>query len=160
MELKADYRGELAQRVRLHMGYTQKQMAAMFGLSLRSWQDKEQNTNRVSVAELLMFQLLLDEHPDYLLIPRISDELSPVRKAAQEAFRLARYLFTPVPLPSKAEALRLELSASIDEFKADWLSDIDKAVGDSLPDDNKILRVQQEDALTQNEILKQKFKEK
>lgn len=160
MELKADYRGELTQRVRIHLGKTQKEMGAMFGLSLRAWQDKEQGANRVSTAELLMFQLLLNEHPDYLLIPRLHDEESPSQKAAQAALSLAQYLCESLPMPSKAEALYSELESALKDFKADWMAVIDKVVGDALPDENAVLNEQLAAALAENATLKQQLKEK
>lgn len=156
-ELKADYRGELAQRVRIHMGRTQKEMAAMFGLSLRSWQDKEQNTNRVSVAELMMFQLLLNEHPGYLLIPRLAEDKSPAHHAAGAAFMLAQYLNSAVPLPSKADELQRDLDTCMNAFKSDWQTDLESAVGNALPDEAAILRGQLEDARAEIAELKKRL---
>lgn len=133
MDLKADYRGELAQRARVFLNYTQKEMAALFGLSLRSWQDKEQNTNRVSVSETYMLLLLLNEHPDYQLLPRIDDVKTPAQHAAKIAVELAQCLTERVPLPTKVVELENALNAAILAFREDFVADMDNGKGDLSP---------------------------
>lgn len=133
MDLKADYRGELAHRARVFLNYTQKEMAALFGLSLRSWQDKEQNTNRVSVSETYMLLLLLNEHPDYQLLPRIEGVKTPALQAAKIAVELAQCLTARVPLPTKVVGLENALEAAILAFREDFVADIDNGLGDLSP---------------------------
>ncbi len=133
MGLKADYRGELAQRARVFLNRTQKEMAALFGLSLRSWQDKEQNTNRVSVSETYMLLLLLNEHPDYQLLPRIDDAKTPAKEAAKIAVELAQCLTERIPLPSKVVELENALDAAILAFREDFVADMDNGQGDLSP---------------------------
>lgn len=154
---KADYHGELTKRVRLHTGLTQKQIAAMFGLSLRSWQDKELGKNRVSVAELLMFQLLLNEHPDYVLRSRLPAEMNAAQKAAEDAFTLGEYLLGQIPLPSRALALQNELNHSMTAFRANWQDELNEAVGGALPDELTVLRAKLCDAEAEISKLKKRL---
>ena len=144
MEIKPDYRGELAIRARQKLGYTQKQMGEFFGISLRSWQDKEQNTNRVSVAEYHLLMLLLNEHTDYQLVTRLPEKKTRQQSAAQAALDLAQYLASgshaDIALPSVAESMLHSLEDAVRAFKndfdADTLQSIDKLLPAS-PDSQK-----------------------
>lgn len=135
MAIKADYRGELAIRARQKLGYTQKQMGELFGISLRSWQDKEQNANRVSVAEYHLLMLLLNEHDEYQLIRRLPEEKNAQQKAAQAALDLGQYLaagaHTEIALPSEVESKLKEVQEAIKEFSESFKSEILKSVDQS-----------------------------
>jgi len=133
MKIEADYRGELAIRARETLGYTQKEMGQLFGITLRAWQDKEQNKNRVSVAEYHLLMLLLNEHSDYLLVRRLPADKSVQQKAAEAALELGQYLasgvHTGIALPSKAESMLIDVQTSVaafcEEFRDDTLSTAD-----------------------------------
>lgn len=73
MKIKPDYRGDLAEALRHKTGWTQQKLADFFGMTLNSWQKKEQNDTRVSVAEYHWLKLLLNEHPEYILLPRLQE---------------------------------------------------------------------------------------
>lgn len=133
MTIKPEYRGELAEAVRLKMGYTQKQMAEYFGMTLNSWQKKEQNETRVSVAEYHYFLLLTNEHPCYQLLPRPTSGDNPGEIATKAAVELANYLATDIPLPSKVWELEATLREALERFETDWMSDINQTVGSRLP---------------------------
>lgn len=70
MNFTPDYRGEMAVAARLKLGYTQKQMADFFGMTLNAWQKKEQEETRVSGAEYHLLLMLINEHPDYIVTRR------------------------------------------------------------------------------------------
>lgn len=70
MNVKPDYRGEMAVTTRLKLGYTQKQMADLLGMTLNAWQKKEQEETRVSGAEYHLLLMLINEHPDYFVTRR------------------------------------------------------------------------------------------
>ena len=64
---------EQVKQARIDAGLTQKEAAAIFGLALRSWQQKEEtgSGNRsLSVGEWNYLLLLAKQHPDYSLIKK------------------------------------------------------------------------------------------
>jgi len=64
---------EQVKQARIDAGLTQKEAAAVFGLALRSWQQKEEtgSGNRsLSVGEWNYLLLLAKQHPDYSLIKK------------------------------------------------------------------------------------------
>lgn len=137
MTIKADYRGELAIRARQKLGFTQKQMGDFFGISLRSWQDKEQNTNRVSVAEYHLLMLLLNEHEKYQLVSRVpAHKKNAQQTAAQAALDLGQYLASGahagIALPSVAVSMLNSVEDAVraftDEFKNDTLQSVDNVL--------------------------------
>lgn len=127
MEIKADYNGELAARVREKLGFTQVQMGEFMGMTRRAWQDKESNKNRVSVAELHLFKLLLNEHENYLLIRRLPDVKNAQQEAAAAAIALGQYLasgiHTDMPLPSEAEQKLKGVEEAVNKYKAAFQAD-------------------------------------
>lgn len=127
MEIKADYNGELAARVREKLGFTQVQMGEFMGMTRRAWQDKESNKNRVSVAELHLFRLLLNEHDDYLLIRRLPVVKNAQQEAAAAAIELGQYLasgiHTDMPLPSEAEQKLKGVEEAVNKYKAAFQAD-------------------------------------
>lgn len=127
MEIKADYNGELAARVREKLGLTQVEMGEFMGMTRRAWQDKESNKNRVSVAELHLFKLLLNEHDDYLLVRRLPADKNAQQEAAAAALDLGQYLsagiHTEIALPSEAERKLSDVQAAVNEFKAAFQAD-------------------------------------
>ena len=127
MEIKADYNGELAARVREKLGFTQVQMGEFMGMTRRAWQDKESNKNRVSVAELHLFKLLLNEHDDYLLIRRLPDVKNAQQEAAAAAIELGQYLasgiHTDMPLPSEAEQKLKGVEEAVNKYKSAFQAD-------------------------------------
>lgn len=137
MSVKADYRGELAIRARQKLGFTQKQMGEFFGISLRSWQDKEQNTNRVSVAEYHLLMLLLNEHESYQLVTRLPEVKTAQHNAAQAALDLGQYLASGahagIALPSVAESMLKGVEEAVSAFIKEFKDDALNSVTESLP---------------------------
>jgi transcriptional regulator with XRE-family HTH domain len=160
MKMKPDYCGELASAVKERLGFTQKEMAEYFGISLNAWQKKEQEETRLSVAEQYYFQLLLNRHPDYLVVPRVSRDDTPIHKASLAAVELAQYLSGRMPMPSEVNALQSVLVTSIQDFNKDWKADIDGAVGAALPDENEVLRQKLKDAQEEIAALRKQLKNK
>ncbi|WP_277973375.1 hypothetical protein [Pantoea agglomerans] len=120
MKIEPDYRGDLAKAARESLGYSQKEMADMLGMTLNSWQKKEQNDTRVSVAEYHYLKLLVNDHPEYMLIHRIPEGKTLQQEAAQNALLLAQRLSEPVVLPSKVEALQDTLNGQIESIREEW----------------------------------------
>lgn len=58
---------------RLKAGLTTKQMAELFGVHQRTWQAKEmdgKNGRSLSFAEFQYLQLILEQHPEFKLVPK------------------------------------------------------------------------------------------
>ncbi|HIC1896445.1 TPA: hypothetical protein ACW0P3_004261 [Citrobacter freundii] len=137
MTIKADYRGELAIRARQKLGFTQKQMGEFFGISLRSWQDKEQNTNRVSVAEYHLLMLMLNEHERYQLVTRLPENKTAQEAAAQAALDLGQYLASGahagIALPSVAVSMLKNVEDAVRAFTNAFNEDTLQSVDNILP---------------------------
>lgn len=137
MTIKADYRGELAIRARQKLGFTQKQMGEFFGISLRSWQDKEQNTNRVSVAEYHLLMLMLNEHERYQLVTRLPENKTAQEAAAQAALDLGQYLASGahagIALPSVAVSMLKNVEDAVRAFTSAFNEDTLQSVDNILP---------------------------
>lgn len=164
MSIKPEYRGELAEAARTKIGYTQEKMAEFFGMTLNSWQKKEQNDTRVSVSEYHWLLLLLNQHPEYFLFPRLPDTRTLAQNAALAAFDLGLYLSNDLVLPRKAKSLHSELNDRVEAFIADWMKSINAALGDLQPPSDKdeitLLREQLEQAKAENEELKRQLESK
>lgn len=136
MDIKPDYRGELAIALRAKMGFTQKRMAEYFGMSLGAWQQKEQNKNRVSVAEYHLILLLLNQHPEYVLLNRLPEVKSTIHKAALTAFELSQYLSagdtSEIILPSRVEDFTAKLQKHTDSIRFEWENGFNKVSEDKL----------------------------
>lgn len=137
MTIKADYRGDLAIRARQQLGFTQKQMGEFFGISLRSWQDKEQNTNRVSVAEYHLLMLMLNEHERYQLVTRLPENKTAQGAAAQAALDLGQYLASGahagIALPSVAVSMLKNVEDAVRAFTNAFNEDTLQSVDNILP---------------------------
>lgn len=137
MTIKADYRGDLAIRARQQLGFTQKQMGEFFGISLRSWQDKEQNTNRVSVAEYHLLMLMLNEHERYQLVTRLPENKTAQEAAAQAALDLGQYLASGahagIALPSVAVSMLKNVEDAVRAFTNAFNEDTLQSVDNILP---------------------------
>ncbi|WP_050569773.1 helix-turn-helix transcriptional regulator [Dickeya sp. NCPPB 3274] len=133
MSQKPEYRGALAQSVRIHMGYTQKEMADFLGMTLPAWQKKEQGENRVSVAEYQLFLLLIGAHPNWTLVPKLPDEKNKAQLASEAAIHLGTYLAGRLVLPTKAKLLESELIRRVDEFTEEWKIEVNRSVEGLLP---------------------------
>lgn len=159
-EPKAIEAGSLAEAVREQMGLTQQGIAEFFGITLSAWQKKEQGINRLSVAEQHLFKMLINNHPDYVLLRRVSQPVSHQQKASEAATNLALYLSGRLVLPSEAQVLLNELAVKMEEYFADWKADLDQAVGAALPDELTVMRAKIEDLMTENIELKQRLSKK
>jgi len=159
-EPKAIEAGSLAEAVREQMGLTQQGIAEFFGLTKSAWQKKEQGINRLSVAEQHLFKMLINNHPDYVLLHRVSKPVSHQQKASEAATNLALYLSGRLVLPSEAQVLLNELAAKMNEYFADWKADLDQAVGGALPDELTVMRAKMEDLMTENIELKKRLSKK
>ncbi|MGK7287892.1 AbrB/MazE/SpoVT family DNA-binding domain-containing protein [Buttiauxella agrestis] len=159
-EPKAIEAGSLAEAVREQMGLTQQGIADFFGITLSAWQKKEQGVNRLSVAEQHLFKMLSNNHPDYVLLRRGSQQGSYLQKACEAATNLALYLSGRLVLPSKAHLLQSDLAMKLQDYCSDWTANLNDAVDGVLPDELTILRAKMEDLMAENAELKKRLSKK
>lgn len=150
----------LPEAVRAHMGLTQKEVAEYFGITLSAWAKKEQGINRLSVAEQHYFQLITNQHPDYVMVCRSADANTPLEKASKAATNLAVYLTGRLVLPTETKALLSVLNGCVREYTEEWQADIDNAIGDYLPDERSVLQAKLNDLLAENAELKKRLTKK
>lgn len=159
-EPKAIGAGSLAEAVREQLGLTQQGMAEFFGITLSAWQKKEQGINRLSVAEQHLFKLFINSHPDYVLLRRSSQPVSCQQKASEAATNLAMYFSGRLVLPSEAKTLLNELFLKMQDYFADWKTDLNEAVGGLLPDEATLQRERIESLIAENADLKKQLAKK
>ncbi|MEC5509957.1 AbrB/MazE/SpoVT family DNA-binding domain-containing protein [Klebsiella oxytoca] len=152
--------GSLAGAVRVQLGLTQKGVAEYFGITLSAWQKKEAGINRLSVAEQHYFQLLINQHPDYMLIRRFAEASTPLQKATEAATNLAVCLSGRLVLPTEINALLSALIGRVSEFEEEWQADLDNAIGAALPDEAEVLRAKLDEALAENAELRKRLAKK
>ncbi|EBG5302297.1 AbrB/MazE/SpoVT family DNA-binding domain-containing protein [Salmonella enterica subsp. enterica serovar Rubislaw] len=150
----------LAEAVRVHMGLTQQGVAEYFGITLSAWAKKEQGINRLSVAEQHYFQLLTNQHPDYMMVRRYAKSNTPLQKASEAATNLAVYLSGRLVLPTETKALLSVLNGCVREFTEEWQTDLNSVVGASLPDEVTVLQAKLDEVLAENTELKKRLTKK
>lgn len=152
--------GSLAEAVRVHLGLTQKGVAEYFGLTLSAWAKKEQGINRLSVAEQHYFQLITNQHPDYVMIRRPGKSSTLLQKASEAATNLAVYLSGRLVLPTETTQLLRTLNDNVRDFTEEWEADLDSVIGAALPDEAAVLRAKLDEALAENASLKNRLAKK
>ncbi|MEW5126257.1 AbrB/MazE/SpoVT family DNA-binding domain-containing protein [Citrobacter freundii] len=155
-EAKPAVDGALAEAVRMHMGLTQQGIAEYFGITLSAWAKKEQGINRLSVAEQHYFQLLINQHPDYVIIRRPTDGVTPLQKASAAATNLAVYLSGRLVLPTETNSLLETLTGCVREFSEEWQAELDEVIGNALPDEAAVLQAKLDELLAENADLKKR----
>jgi len=159
-EAKPAVAGSLAEAVRVHMGLTQQGIAEYFGITLSAWAKKEQGINRLSVAEQHYFQLLINQHPDYVIVRRPTDGVTPLQKASAAATNLAVYLSGRLVLPTEANSLLATLAGCVREFSEEWQAELDQVIGSALPDEAAVLKAKLDELLAENADLKKRLANK
>lgn len=152
--------GSLAAAARIAMGKTQQGMADYFGLTLSTWQKKEQGSIRTSVAEQHLFQLLSNQHPDYALLRKPSSNETAQGKATAAAIELAEYLSGLLVLPSGVIQRQQKVNDSVNELVQEWNDDINQGVGNALPSELTLLRAKLDDAVAEISELKKRLTKK